>query len=526
MKRLGRSLARSLVIASALSASTATATGFTDVGDDLRQHAESTVELHGLLRLRGERLYNFDLDRGPTPSGRLFFPVPLGDPAGQWLGYSDMRLRFDLAGYTLGGGVAVKVRVDAPDNVALGSDYVGAPSTSMTLRPSAPIRLKRAYGEALTPVGLVAAGRMGSHWGLGMLTNGGDCPDCDSGDAADRIALVTPVFGHLIATSFDVSAIGPLVTRPNDVRPVDVEPRADARTITVAMLNWRNDQARLRRRRAGKTTVEYGAYVAHRWQTTDVPTTYLPSAATPSLSATQVMARGFQATAVDGWLRLTFPSARIEAEAALLVANVEQPSLLPGVLLREPISSLQLGAALESELGAPEDRFGGGVDVGYASGDPAFGFGVSQALGASPPKAGDLDGPQATPPVDNRVDNFRFHPDYRIDRILFRELIGTVTDAVYVKPHARYTLVRAESATLTASISGVASFAAMIASTPGQAAPLGVEVDPTLTYQSRDGFGVALEHAVLFPLAGLDNVPKNLPAKPAHLARVRLSYRF
>ena len=43
------------------------------------------------------------------------------------------------------------------------------------------------------------------------------------------------------------------------------------------------------------------------------------------------------------------------------------------------------------------------------------------------------------------------------------------------------------------------------ASTPGQKAPLGVEIDPTLAYGSRDGFNIALEHAVLFPLSGLDN---------------------
>ena len=41
---------------------------------------------------------------------------------------------------------------------------------------------------------------------------------------------------------------------------------------------------------------------------------------------------------------------------------------------------------------------------------------------------------------DNRIDNFRFHSDYRVDRILFREIIGTVTDAMYAKPHARLRL--------------------------------------------------------------------------------------
>jgi len=522
-----RKLSCALVASSVLAASTpARATGFTDVGDDLRSHVVTSFDVHGALRLRGEGLYNLDLDRGPTPSGQLFYPVPLGDPKGQWLGYSDMRLRLDMAGYALGGGVAVKVRVDGPDNVALGSDYAGAPASSMTLRPSAPIRLKRAYGEALTPIGLVAAGRMGSHWGLGMVTNGGDCADCDSGDAADRLALVSPVLGHLVAAAFDVSAIGPLVKRPNEARFVDVEPRADARTVTFAVMNWRNDQARLRRRKAGKTTVEYGAYFAHRWQTKDVPASYLPLAVPAGVDAVQVMGRGFSATAIDGWFRLTLPKARIEAEAAVLVANVEQPSLVPGVLYRNAVASTQIGAAIESDVGAPEDAFSAGLDAGYASGDPAFGFGAMARTNAQATRPGDLDGPQGSPPRDNRVDNFRFHPDYRVDRILWREILGTITDAVYVRPHVRYTLLEAGPGKLTASLAGVASFAVYAASAPGQQSPLGVELDPTLTYQSRDGFGVALEHGVLFPLAGLDNVPLGLAAKPAQLARVRLTYAF
>ena len=49
---------------------------------------------------------------------------------------------------------------------------------------------------------------------------------------------------------------------------------------------------------------------------------------------------------------------------------------------------------------------------------------------------GQFDGPQANLPRDRTVDNFRFHPDYHIDQILFREIIGTITDAIYIRPHA------------------------------------------------------------------------------------------
>jgi len=514
-------------LAASLGAGEARATGFTDIGDDLRSHVRSMFDLHGQFRMRGEMFYNLDLDRGPTPSGQLLFPVPLSDPKGQTLMGADMRLRTDLAVYAPGGSVAAKIRLDIPDNLALGAFPEGIPSASTSQRsPDFVARLKRAYAEILTPIGIFAAGRMGSHWGLGMVANGGDCIDCDSGDSADRIAFVTPVAGHVWALAFDISSSGPFTPRGAQGKIVDIDPADDVRSVTFALLNFKNDLARERRQKAGKTSFEYGAYVAYRWQDRDVPATYLPLDHTVQLSAAQSMKRGYNAAAVDGWARLTLPNGRIEAEVALLYAKIEQASLLPGALLRRPVESLQFGAAIESELGKATDDFSGGLDLGIASGDPAYGFGVHQDPLAPQPKQGDLDGPQANPPLDDHADNFRFHTDYRVDRILFREIIGTVTDAVYLRPHIRYTALDLGTSQVTLSLTGIASFALNATSAPGGEAPLGVELDPTIAYKHKDGFGVALEHAVLFPLAGLDNRELGLKATPAQLLRLRAAYVF
>jgi uncharacterized protein (TIGR04551 family) len=523
-KRIAGGLAIGAVLATP---ATARATGFTDTGEDIVRRDTTAVKLEGYLRTRAEALYNLDLDRGLTPSGQSLFPVPLGDPNGQTLTYADMRLRTDLAVYAPFGGVAVKARVDWLDNIPLGGNASGIPSASTTqLSPGNAVVVKRAYGEALTPVGLLAAGRMGNQWGLGMVANGGDCADCDSGDAADRVAFITPLAGHIWAAAYDWSASGPFVPRNNGARLVDVAPTAAVRSLTFAMMRYRDDFARQRRRIAGKTTIEYGAYLAHRWQSGDVPATYLPTAQPIPITDTQVMSRGFTGTVFDAWARVTHPWFRIEAEWAYAVANVDQPSLVPGVLFHDPVTSHQHGGALESEVGSPDTTFGVGIDAGYASGDPSPGFGAFPKVGAPAAKPGDLDGAQANPPYSNHVDNFRFHPDYRIDRILFREIIGTVTDAVYVRPHARAHLVRTAAGALTASVAAVQSWAAYASSAPGEKSPLGVEIDPTLAWGSRDGFGAALEYAVLFPLAGLDNPAQHLLAKPAQLARVRLMYRF
>ena len=135
------------------------------------------------------------------------------------------------------------------------------------------------------------------------------------------------------------------------------------------------------------------------------------------------------------------------------------------------------------------------------------------------------DGPQANPRRDNRIDNFRFHPDYRIDRILFREILGAVTDAVYARPHARVRITGAKSAQLSAHAAVIASSAVKASSTPSGKAPLGVEVDPSLVFETH-AFVAALDYAVLFPLEGLDNMATSAAAKPAQLVRLRLNYLF
>lgn len=507
----------------------ARATGFYEIGQDFVPREKTEVDISGYLRTRGEVLYNLDLDRGLMPNGQPLFPVPTADPKAQALTHWDMRWRTDLKLYAPGSMVAVKARFDVLDNVALGSAPEGVPSATTTQRaPGDLIRVRRAYGELLLPFGMIAAGRMGTHWGMGMVANGGDCLDCDTGDATDRIAFLTSLFDHFFAFAWDFSATGPQATRPSQSRTIGVEPTTDVRTLTFVWLRWRDDAARERRARAGKTTIEYGSYITHRWQTDDVPATYV-SVAQPidalANGGAGVMARGYTATALDGWVRLTMPWARIEAEGAFLTANVDQPSLLPGVLLRQPAKSRQIGAAMQSEFGPIDSVVSGGIDAGYASGDPAPGFGVLQRPSATPPRAGDIDGPQANPPRDTRVDNFRFHPDYRIDRILFREIIGAVTDAVYARPHVRVRLARAKSAQLTAHAAAVASSAVEARSTLSGKAPLGIEVDPSLVFETHS-FVAALDYGVLFPMAGLDNVVTHQNAKPAQLVRLRLNYLF
>jgi uncharacterized protein (TIGR04551 family) len=252
----------------------------------------------------------------------------------------------------------------------------------------------------------------------------------------------------------------------------------------------------------------------------------MPTSQPVALTSRQVMHRGYRASAYDIWLRLVFPYGRIEAEAAVMTARIEQASVLPGVLMKDPLTSRQFGGVLQSDFGPQSGAASAGLDAGYATGDKAPGFGAftSNSTGAVP--KGELEGAQANPPYDNRVDNFRFHPDYHVDRIMFREIIGTVTDAAYVRPHARVRLLDAGPSTLTFSVAVIAAWAVQPTSTPGGKNALGLELDPTLLYRHRDGFSCALEHGAYFPGAAFDNPAQNLKARPAQVLKLRLMYQF
>jgi uncharacterized protein (TIGR04551 family) len=519
-----------LLVAALLFSREAKATGFTDIGQDIHPRDKVEVDVDGYLRTRGTVMYDLDLDRGLTPSGTPLFPVPVSNPNSHTLESWDSRFRTDVAVYTPGAALAVKARVDWLDNIALGSAPVGIPAASTTQSPasSSLMHIKRAYGEYLTPIGLLAAGRMGNQWGLGILANGGDCADCDSGDVVDRIAFLAPILGHVVAAAYDFSASEVFAPQQTGTTFLNLVPTASVHTVTVAMLKFKSAEALERRRRAGRTTAEYGAYFSYRWQNDDVPATYLPVAAPIAITPSQVMYRGYDATAVDFWGRLTTRLLHVELEAAYLSAVVKQPSLIPGVLYDVPVTSQQFGGALESEVAEPGGPLGAGLDAGYASGDNSPGFGAFPVTGAPPAKPGDLDGPKANPPYHDTVNNFRFEPDYRIDQILFREIIGTVTGVTYVRPHARWRLTEMGSGALALQVAGVASWAVYALSAPGDKHPLGIEIDPTLAYQTREGFLAALDYGVLFPLAGLDNVnvTPTLTAHPAQLARLRLQFFF
>ena len=90
---------------------------------------------------------------------------------------------------------------------------------------------------------------------------------------------------------------------------------------------------------------------------------------------------------------------------------------------------------------------------------------------------------------------------YRVDLILWRRLIGTVTDGWYLKPTFRWEALEG----LNVSAQVVYSQAIYAQSTPsGTNRPLGIELDLGIKYQSDDGFIFFIDYGLLRLLSGFD----------------------
>ena len=515
------------------SSTPAGATGFTDIGEDIVPRTDVAVKLDGYLRARAADLYNLDLDRGLTPSGQPLFPLPVGNPSAQAMTYADMRLRTDVAVYAPGGTVAVKARFDLLDNVAAGSDAQGVASSSASqLSPPRAFRVKRAYGEAVTPFGVISVGRIGSTWGLGMLTNGGDCADCNYGDAADRVALVTPLAGHIFALAYDLDQIGPFVAQQPGQTFLNLSPSADVRTVHRRLPPLQ-----------GRPLARSAAAPPARPPSSTAPTSRSAGRTTTSPRPTCPPRSPSPSRGRSSCRAATRPPRSTAGRASRTPCSASRPSGPPssaGCNRRRSSRASSTTRRSRRRRWAARSRARSARRSRASAGDSTRGTRAATrppasraqfpVVGSAPAKPGDLNGPKANPPTHTTVDNFTFHPDYFVDRILFREIIGAVTGAVYARPHVRV----GRHAHRPRCAPGQPRGDRVVGRLPGeragrwQAAARRRASIPSLCVIARRATASAsrFEYGVLFPMAGLDNPQQNLKAFPAQLARVRVMYRY
>ncbi len=499
------------------------------------------LDLDGYMRARGGLFVNHDLDRGSTATtGEPIFPIP--PSGGQVIGAVDMRLRLDL-GIHIGDVVTVHARVDALDNLLLGSTPEGFPRTRWTptawasTGQEAPaagvnafadsIRLKRAYGQVLTPIGLFTVGRMGLPcWGLGVVAAGADRLDDDFDDDVDRVAFISRFREHFVGLAFDLNAIGPTSATSAGTstrRAVDLEFHDNVYTLSAVLGRDTPGHAIRRRALAGKATFDYGLYATYRWQRAEFPAYYLLGlpGEDESWTTEDAVRRDLRAFAVDLWFRLHVGRVRLELEGAYLRSRVGNASLDAGIDI-PPISSSQAGGAFQVEVAAVRGKLDVQLEVGLASGDDAPGLGVAPPLDQLGSQAGDLDGPQFHIDDDLTINNFRFHPNKVIDVVFWRQIVGVVTDALY----ARAEVTWHASPRFDLTLAGIPSLAVRPQSTPNQQAFYGAEVDLHTRWNPVAGFQLWGDLGLFLPGHALDNPQQKLRAKPAFGAHLTVAFEY
>ncbi|MFH2007782.1 MAG: TIGR04551 family protein [bacterium] len=546
-------------------------------------------QLDGYFRVRSDVFINLHLGLQDTAVSKPSFRRPLqyydtgsggfcvGDEqSGQCdkntITSTNMRLHLEPT-LNVHSRVRVKMTLDIFDNFVLGSTPEGY-SASGGVRPTympmnafattaeVPqagrnslydvIQFKHAWGEVDLPFGRLMFGRMPSHWGMGILANSGTCSgyakwtvthtgdpmrcmDSDYGDIADRIMFVTkiPVIDLLVGFSWDFQASGvtslnlqgeqvPL----NSGQPYDLTPADDVQQW-VAMLGRIDSPLKVRERLArGEVVFNYGTYWVFRQQKNfDYPESSVLVGNESALAGNLVKRDAF-AMIPDLWLRLNWKKLQLEFEGVMVygwITNLPeyQRMVKEG---EKDLKILQFGWVFRGSYRFLKDSLVIKFEAGMASGDDqlegAYGLTNYRNVAMFPQDR-----------EDRWNSLFRFDPNYRIDLIFFRELMGTIYNAGYIKPTIMYHILKE----LTARLDMIYSYAMEPVATPGNKPHYGVELDLDVEYRMpEEGFYVGIAYGVFFPLDALHR-PGAIyggtedffaKAKIAHTVQLRASIKF
>lgn len=455
------------------------------------------------------------------------------------IGGANMRLRLEPI-LNVSEDIKIKAQIDVLDNLVLGSTPDGLPQSysvpvlAFSQNQNTPsdginsladsIRVKRVWAEVMTPIGQLRVGRMPSQFGLGILANDGSGLDADYGDSNDRILFATKLAGHYIVPAFDWNVAGPTsaIRAAPGGQPFDRDQRDDVDQYILAIAKRDSEQEIKDKLENDELVFNYGTYLVYRTQALDAAD-YYASAEGPTgqVVANTQLVRDAELFIGSLWLKFIYRKLQLEAEAVGIFGSAR--TLDPGgnqtFVGGEDVDIGQWGAALRGEYRLLHDALTLRILVAGASGDRQPGWGV-YPLSEPDPRAGAWDGAQQ---ADGKINNFRFDPDFHVDTILWRQLVGTFTDGLVIRPGVQYNFTESIGARLDL----VYSRAMFAGSTPSASfsygagddtvndqgevtevfAPnpnLGLEADVKLFYASVDGFHAWFEYAILFPFAGLD----------------------
>ena len=215
---------------------------------------------------------------------------------------------------------------------------------------------------------------------------------------------------------------------------------------------------------------------------------------------------------------------RVEAELAMTYGWVKHvQSALESTKSRKDF--LSFGGALEIQLDVGRNQ--AKLMAGAASGGNTLGsWGLLDQHILASSGAGCYNREHPSLYLTKKIHHFVFNRDYRVDSILFREVIGSVTNAFYFKPSYDRTFYDEGAWKIGGGLSLLAAFASIPEGTPGGKRPLGVEAGMDLWAKWDRYVSLRLDGSALFPLAGLDRPDDGVSPETAGAIRLQVIASF
>lgn len=412
----------------------------------------------------------------------------------------------------------VHMQIDVLDNLVLGTTHAdqgneGEIPTGILSDNQRPqeagvnslgdsIVVKRAWAEIHSPLGVLKFGRMPWHWGMGLYANGGGQDpihgtynlDADLGDTVDRVSLSANIPGTNLnaGLGIDWSQTGPTAIsageqagRGRQTWDLDDADDLDQWLFTISRMDSPTQIADTIA--DGGFILNYGGFMAYRVQ--DYSQVKAEFGTTPPTD--EFIQRDFKVYIPNAWIHFAKGPFDIEAEAVAVLGSMSATDLG----LADDVGIRLFGGVAKMSYKLMDDDLTLKFETGFASGDRHRNkiagrthVSNSVALGAG----------------DNTLQQFMFDGDYHVDLILFRELLGTVSNAIYTKPSATYDL----NSKFQIKGAGILSFAHRTEATPGGSRFYGLEFDGDIGYHN-DGFYAGIAYGILLPLGAMDH-----PANP------------
>ncbi len=512
------------------------------------------LTLHGYLRVRGELMDTFWLGRAPlddlfrneSPGNETLVEAGIGaDPFSRFrplersdenlvcvdedvvtegslgdlracdvdtLQYANVRFRFSPQ-LNISEDVRIKATFDVLDNFVMGqgqnaSSFYGSGAGSeavfagTNLPSGQTIVARRAWAEVRNrDLGELRFGVMPEHWGLGMLYNAGNRLDDDFSTDLGRVMGITKIAGFYLSAAYDFMSEGEL-RQTEEFRPgFDLSQLDDLDQFTFSVVRRVPDEDEASVLERGDLLLNGGVHFQLRNQDARLEGAG-EDAMLENLSATLYTP--------DIWGQLRYRGIRLEIEAAGVFGTVRAQG--------RALDVVQFGAAFESEARLLDDKLALYFYGGFASGDSDV-----EGLSSFTDFVSQLNANNGV------VSTFRFHPSYRVDNILWRNIMRQVTGTYYFKPGISYDFVKDDFGQLFgARLDVIWSRASSFLQTWGNDPNLGVELNAQVYWRSDDGpdvddgYHASLQYGVLFPMAGLGYYHRSADLETAQSLRLVL----